>query len=478
MKDAADIRAMADQAVEAPLYPDQREVEAKLLATLATVINSDQADLKYELLGLDVEALHFRDFRAILAAMKELDAAGDHVDQVTVRARIGDAWPDALKAVFDGSRADAGAAGTYKEKVIYWANIAEARRIGSAFQAAVEDAAKADRADMAELVADLQKTVFDIARTDRIAPPLKSEADLIDDFIADQKKPTRGYKTGFDRLEKIIRGLSPGLFVLAAPPSAGKTTFAKQLADQVAEESDVPVLFFSYEQSADELRVKSLARLTKVAGSPVTNEQIKEWSDAADIGAINEAVEKYKSFGKWIKVIEGGREHTVGRIRLLAQRERMKTGKAPVIIIDYLQVLPVADMQLRDKRAEVDFLVSELRRIARDIAAPVIAISSMSRQEYAKARMSGFKESGGIEYGADIAAIMKVADEDKDGVERTVELNIIKNRNGRRGRVGLKYDMAHDSFEETDQGYLSYLESLGEDDEDEDRGRNTRKGKR
>ena len=46
---AADIRDMADQAVEAPLYPDHREVELRLLATLATVINSDQADLKYDL---------------------------------------------------------------------------------------------------------------------------------------------------------------------------------------------------------------------------------------------------------------------------------------------------------------------------------------------------------------------------------------------------------------------------------------------
>ncbi len=80
-------------------------------ATLATVINSDQADLKYDLLGLDVADLHFRDHRAVLAVMKELDAAGDHVDEVTVRAKIGDAWPDTLKAVFDPANADAGAAG-------------------------------------------------------------------------------------------------------------------------------------------------------------------------------------------------------------------------------------------------------------------------------------------------------------------------------------------------------------------------------
>lgn len=113
--------------------------------------------------------LHFRDHRAVLAVMKELDAAGDHVDEVTVRARIGDTWPDALKVVFDLVNADAGAAGTYKEKVIYWAKHRRGQANRKRLQAAVEDAAKADRADLAELVADLQKTVFDIAKTDHCA---------------------------------------------------------------------------------------------------------------------------------------------------------------------------------------------------------------------------------------------------------------------------------------------------------------------
>ena len=92
--------------------------------------------------------------------------------------------------------------------------------------------------------------------------------------------------------------------------------------------------------------------------------------------------------------------------------------------------------------------------------------------------MSGSKEAGGIEYGADIAAIITVEDEDEEGAERTVALNIIKNRNGRRGRVGMKYDMTHDHFEETDSGYLSYLDTLGKDDENEDRGHGARKSKR
>jgi replicative DNA helicase len=206
----------------------------------------------------------------------------------------------------------------------------------------------------------------------------------------------------------------------------------------------------------------------KKQGKVWSNEAIKEGTaKREDLAAGAEA---YKRFAKWITIIEGDSRNNIGDIRLKAQREKMKTGKAPVIIIDYLQILPIADASMRDKRSEVDFLVSELRRIARDIEAPIIAISSMSRAEYKSAKMTGFKESGGIEYGTDIAAVLTVEEEKKGGQDagtiRTVALNIIKNRNGRRGKIGMSYNMLVDTFSETDLQHLSYLEALGVDEDD------------
>ena len=455
---AKTVKAMLDQSVEAPVHADQKDVEAKLLAALAMVINSDQADLKYDLLEMAEADFHFRDHREIFAAMKALADAEDHVDQVTVAAKMGTAWKETLKGIFDAKAADAREAMTYKRQVILWANIGQARGIGTAYMAALDAAGEAE-ADLPALVAGLQRAVFDLDRTDRIAPPVQSQADRTDRFLLDLVNPTPGLKTGFDKLDSIIKGLTPGLFVIAAPPSAGKTTYVLQLADQVAELNQAPVLYFTFEQSPYDLWIKSLARLTKIAAKPVENEDIKAGISSKEVKA---AAETYRGFANWIKVIEGDRQHTVGRIRLLAQREKMKTGKAPVLVIDYLQILPVDDPS-QDKRVAVDFLVSDLRRIARDIGSPVIAISAMSRAEYKEVQMSGFKESGGIEYGTDIAAILTVEAESEDGTERDVALNIIKNRNGRRGRVGMKYEMRHDFFYETDQSYVSYLASLGKD---------------
>lgn len=462
-KAAAAIQAGIDKAVEVGIHPDQRPVEAKLLAALATVINADQNVLKYDLLDLMRDDFHFHDHRDIFAAMKALADSGDHVDLITLSAKIQGRWSDALADIFDPAKADPSAARTYKEKIIRWSKVKQAGQLGHAYLAAVEDAAKDDSIDLADLIARLQQTTFDPVATDRINPILKTEADLVDDFQLDLSSKKKGYDPGFDRLKKVIRGLTPGLFVIAAPPSAGKTTYVKQLADQVAEKNSIPVLFFSYEQSAAELRIKSLARLSRIV-----NEDIKEWNEAKLTDRFADAVQQYKRFGKWITVIEADREYTVGRIRLIAQRAKMLSNKAPVIVVDYLQIVPVSDPALKDKRAEVDFLVSDFRRMARDIGSPIILVSSMSRAEYKDAKMSGFKESGGIEYGSDIAAIMKVEDEMNEGTSRTVSLNIIKNRNGRRAKIGMTYDMEHDSFNETSDEFLKYLESLGVNINDKD----------
>src|SRR4030042_5694942 len=231
------IQSRIDAPVEAPVHGDQRDIEAAVLATLAWVINSDVSDLKYSLLQLDAADFYFQDHRDIFAAMKALADAGDHVDQLTVKAK-GAGWPDL-------SKVKAEAAETYKRQVIARANVRQAAIIGREYLEKVEGAAPDD---IPGLIADLQKTVFDIERTKRFAPPARSEADLIDDFRADLEFPSPGYRTGFDRLDFLTNGLKAGVFVIAAAPAAGETTFIKQLADQGAEFKDgVPGRFLAYE---------------------------------------------------------------------------------------------------------------------------------------------------------------------------------------------------------------------------------------
>ncbi len=442
------IQAAVDAAEEMPDRADQRNLEATVLNTLAAVINSDVSDLKYSLLELDAGDFYFQGHRDSFAAMKALDAAGDHVDQLTVEEK-GAGWPDPSKAL------SADEAETFKRRIIARANHRQAAGLGRDFQDAVE---AADPDDLPGLVAGLQAAVLDIGKTKRFMPPDRAEADLVDAFVQDLTHPSPGYWSGFSHLDAVIGGLRPGVFVIAAAPSAGKTTFIKQMADQVAECNDgVPVLFFSYEQSASELRRKTLARLSKIDNQRIREGKVQE-------GDLAVAVEYIRRFGRRLKVIEADVRHNVGMIRLIAQREKHQAGKSPVIFIDYLQIMPAADLKMKDKRAEVDSLVSELRRLARDIDVPVIVISSMSRAYYDQAKVEGFKESGGIEYGADLAAIMSVQAETPDRTERSIDLVILKNRNGGRRIVELNYKMKFDTFADGPSGRsYSYLDAMGKD---------------
>lgn len=458
MKDGKAEKAIKDRidaAIETSGQDDQADLEAAVLATLAGVINGDESDLKYDLLDMDGGDFLIGRNQDAFNVMKMLALAGDHVDQLTVQEK-GASWPDLTKAV------PAEAAQAYKRRIIARGNIRQAAKIVREYQEAVAAAAPED---LPGLIAALQGTVFDVEKTKRFAPPVRPEADLVKDFMLALNDPP-GYRTGFDKLDKLTRGLKPGVFILAAPPSAGKTTFIKQMADQVADLNEgVPVLFLSYEQSAAELRIKSMARL-----GGIDNEWFRTWRDPKmtaipehDLNSLlksSGALAKYQALGRRLKIIEADFHHNIGTIRLMAQREKLMTGKAPAIFVDYLQVVPAADPALKDKRSEVDYLVSEFRRLARDIGSPVIIVSSMSRAEYGRVQMSGFKESGGIEYGADIAAIMSVLKE-TDGTERSIDLAIIKNRNGRRKKINFQYEMKYDAFTEGDAQDLDYLKALG-----------------
>lgn len=90
---AADaIQGKIDQAVEAPVHPDQRAVEAVLLATLATVIHGDQADLKYEVLARNATGYPLRDHRATFAATR---SGAIRVVGITTPVSV---WPDHPRA--------------------------------------------------------------------------------------------------------------------------------------------------------------------------------------------------------------------------------------------------------------------------------------------------------------------------------------------------------------------------------------------
>lgn len=210
-------------------------------------------------------------------------------------------------------------------------------------------------------------------------------------------------KTGFANLDAQAGGLYSGLYVLAAISSLGKTSFALQLADQLAEAGN-DIIFFSLEQSRLELVSKSLARRTaqKSMEQAVTSLAIRKGYLPPQ---VLEAAQEYKNaVADRISIVEGNFTCNISFIGDYIRRYLKRNGTRPIVIIDYLQILqPAEDSKRQTTKETVDSTVTELKRISRELDLTVIVISSVNRANYlTPIDFESLKESGGIEFTADV----------------------------------------------------------------------------
>lgn len=213
-------------------------------------------------------------------------------------------------------------------------------------------------------------------------------------------------KTGFANLDREAGGLYSGLYVLAAISSLGKTSFALQLADQLAE-SGQEIVFFSLEQSRLELVSKSLARRTVTKDSK-GNLNFKKAATSLAIrkGFIpQQAVKEYKAAVQdRFSIVEGNFNCNVSFIGNYIRQYIRKNKTRPVVFIDYLQILqPAAEVKRMSAKEAIDNTITELKRMSRELDLTVIVISSVNRANYlTPIDFESLKESGGIEYSCDV----------------------------------------------------------------------------
>jgi replicative DNA helicase len=206
-------------------------------------------------------------------------------------------------------------------------------------------------------------------------------------------------------LDQLTGGLYPGLYVLGAISSLGKTTFSHQLADQIAEAGH-DVLFFSMEQSRLELATKSITRYMAREDLPgaVSSLRIRKGYLPEKVQA---AVEGYKeAVADRMNIVEGNFDTDVGYIGDYIKRYAERNQCRPVVFVDYLQVLkPTEDKANRKQTTKeaIDAAVVELKRLSRDLSITIFVISSLNRTNYmTPVDFESFKESGGIEYTSDV----------------------------------------------------------------------------
>lgn len=216
-------------------------------------------------------------------------------------------------------------------------------------------------------------------------------------------------KTGYRNIDSIT-SLYPGLYALGAISSLGKTTFALQMADQLAEAGE-HVLFFSLEQTRAELVSKSLSRILMQARDIETASAInirRGYYDSGRSIASNPSILEdiiciyNRMVGGKLSIVELNFRSTVEHIRKYIEAYIVANGVTPVVFIDYLQILSCEDKNLTDKQ-RTDYIVEALKNMQKQNDLTLIVISSLNRQNYLiPVDFESFKESGGIEYTADV----------------------------------------------------------------------------
>ncbi|GHT93100.1 hypothetical protein FACS1894122_07810 [Alphaproteobacteria bacterium] len=202
--------------------------------------------------------------------------------------------------------------------------------------------------------------------------------------------------------------------------------------------------------------LKKGSRLAKTAIGITAGQRYEKYSDA-EKRVISESINDYGEYADHIFIHEGIGDIGVKNIKSSVEKHLLFTGRRPVIFIDYLQMLAPHNDRYTDKQ-NMDKAVLELKRISREFKVPVVVISSLNRSSYSQgAKMEAFKESGAIEYSADVLLGLQYKGAGSDGFDindaksrdpREIEIKILKNRNGKTGdSVGFRYYAMFNYFE-------------------------------
>lgn len=283
-----------------------------------------------------------------------------------------------------------------------------------------------------------------------------SMAALSEDFLSylSRCQQTGVLSSGLAELDELLGGgLFPGLYVLGAPSSLGKTTLLLQMADEIAA-SGRDVLFFSLEMSRWELLAKSLCRTAAPQMALCARQLLRGEIPSSQLKRLLEAYNRRS--GERIFISAEQEALTPEMLKEKALRHREQHGRAPVVVVDYLQILAPSDARSSDKQ-NVDRAVVALKALSRELEIPVLVASSFNREAYTKeVSMEAFKESGAVEYAADVLLALQMSaagekdfdlNREKMADPRRVDVVLLKNRSGvPYGKVPLLYYSAENRF--------------------------------
>lgn len=279
------------------------------------------------------------------------------------------------------------------------------------------------------------------------------KSDLIDyvTLMYETKGAALGLRTHFDELDKVTTGLKPHeLIIIAARPGIGKTTFALNLASNVALKEKKVVAIFSLEMSRIELLIKMVC-----SDARINSNNLKEGLlHPGDQKKLLDSIIRITSAPIWID--------DSGALSIWEFKSRVRqllvSTPLSLIVVDYLQLMSDPSSREMGRQQEVASISRNLKQLAKEANCPIIAISQMSRDVEKRTKdqrpqLSDLRESGAIEQDADIVAFIYREDKVKEAKDipeekkNIAEIIIAKNRAGQTRNFEVAFTPEYSRFD-------------------------------
>ena len=301
------------------------------------------------------------------------------------------------------------------------------------------------------ILADTEKQIFHLlqSRTGGDFVPIRQVALNVLDKIEQatrSKSTVTGLATGFIDLDYRMSGLQPSdLILIAARPSMGKTAFVLNIADYIAVRRQKTCLIFSLEMSKEQLVNRMLSMESNVDSQKLRTGSLTD----SDWDAV---VEGIGVIGNSKLIIDDTPGISISELRSKCRKMKLEYGLS-VVIIDYLQLMSGSKKGGGDNRQqEISDISRSLKALARELHAPVIALSQLSRacetRQDHRPMLSDLRESGAIEQDADVVMFLYRDDYYNKDTEHPNEAEVIiaKQRNGPIGTVTLIWKPEYTKF--------------------------------
>lgn len=301
-----------------------------------------------------------------------------------------------------------------------------------------------------QILATTEKTVFDLLQSrggGDFVPIRQVALNVLEKIEVASKSQgsVTGIPTGFIDLDYKTSGMQPSdLILIAARPSMGKTAFVLNLVDHVAVRKGLPCMVFSLEMSKEQLVNRMLAMESNVDAQKLRNGNLTD----SDWDAV---VEGIGVIGNSNLIIDDTPGISITELRSKCRKMKLEHGLS-MIIIDYLQLMSGSGRNSDNRQQEISEISRSLKALAREMNAPVLALSQLSRacetRTDHRPMLSDLRESGAIEQDADVVMFLYRDDyynKDTD-TPNIAEVIIAKQRNGPIGTVNLLWQPEFTKF--------------------------------